>query len=281
MSRNWSEDEVRAVVDDYFEMLVYELTGVEYNKTKHRNKLKKKLDNRSDGSIEWKHQNISAVLSESSFPFIAGYKPRHNYQGLLRDITHDYLDTQNKFVELVERSVNQSADKCHVGDILSRMVSVPSGRLINSSSVEESKYTRLFGYNYLEQEAKNISLGSAGEMFVIDYEKARLCSLDRDNLAERIEHIPSTRGDGVGFDVLSFESNGKDRYIEVKTTRYGIYTPFYLTRNEVVFSRENNNSYHLYRVFDYQREPKIYSLNGDVKKRCKLDPVLFVADVSE
>ncbi len=57
---DWSDIEVELIIEDYFQMLQKELTGQEYNKTEHRNRLIKLLNNRSDGSVEFKHQNISA-----------------------------------------------------------------------------------------------------------------------------------------------------------------------------------------------------------------------------
>ena len=44
------------------------------------------LDRRTKGSIERKHQNISAVLHEVGCPFIGGYKPLGNYQALLKEV---------------------------------------------------------------------------------------------------------------------------------------------------------------------------------------------------
>jgi hypothetical protein len=55
MARDWSEFEVEAVVTDSFAMLL---------KTAHRHALARLLDDRSEGSIEFKHQNISAVLPD-------------------------------------------------------------------------------------------------------------------------------------------------------------------------------------------------------------------------
>ena len=43
-------------------MLFQDLKGEKYNKKSHREKLKPQLNNRTDSSIEFKHQNISAVL---------------------------------------------------------------------------------------------------------------------------------------------------------------------------------------------------------------------------
>ena len=76
MANHWSDSEVEAAVADYFRMLQLELTGRKYNKTEHRRALMEQLNDRSDGSVELKHQNISAVLIEMGIPYIDGYKPR-------------------------------------------------------------------------------------------------------------------------------------------------------------------------------------------------------------
>jgi hypothetical protein len=66
----WSQAEV--VVTDYLTMLAKELRGETYNKSAHRRAFAKVLNRRNDGSIERKHQNISAVLIELGWPFISG-----------------------------------------------------------------------------------------------------------------------------------------------------------------------------------------------------------------
>jgi hypothetical protein len=40
-------------------------------------------------------------------------------------------------------------------------------------------------------------------------------------------------GDGAGFDIASFDPDGRERFIEVKTTNGAATTPFFLTRNEM------------------------------------------------
>jgi hypothetical protein len=76
IANNWSQSEVEAAVEDYFNMLRFELSGLKYNKSEHRRALIELLNNRSGGSVELKHQNISAVLIEMGIPYIDGYKPR-------------------------------------------------------------------------------------------------------------------------------------------------------------------------------------------------------------
>jgi hypothetical protein len=76
----WSRHEVELIVDDYLDMLRVERRGGKYNKSQHNADLRPKLNNRSRGSIEFKHCNISSVLQDSKRPFINGYKPRANAQ---------------------------------------------------------------------------------------------------------------------------------------------------------------------------------------------------------
>lgn len=85
----WSRAEVESIVDDYFDMLGMELSGRRYAKSQHRAALVERLPGRSEGSIEFKHCNISAVLSESGRPIIDGYKPRTNIQELLRIVVDE------------------------------------------------------------------------------------------------------------------------------------------------------------------------------------------------
>jgi hypothetical protein len=82
----WSRTEVERTVKDYLEMLALEARGETYNKSEHNTRLRRLLSMRSKASVELKHQNISAVLLELGLPFIRGYKPRSNFQELLREV---------------------------------------------------------------------------------------------------------------------------------------------------------------------------------------------------
>ena len=66
-------------------MLQLELLGAPFNK-RERNLALQKLIQRSAGSIEFKHQNISAILNQAGIPYIPGYKPRGNFQRLLEEV---------------------------------------------------------------------------------------------------------------------------------------------------------------------------------------------------
>lgn len=89
---DWTRQEVELTVQDYFSMFQLELARKPCSKADHRKQLLPKLNNRSDGSVEFKHQNISAVLLDMGLPYIKGYQPRKNYQGILKDVVSDYLN---------------------------------------------------------------------------------------------------------------------------------------------------------------------------------------------
>ncbi|MCD4702392.1 MAG: DUF3883 domain-containing protein [Candidatus Aegiribacteria sp.] len=133
--------------------------------------------------------------------------------------------------------------------------------------------------NYLAREAANAALGSAGERFIMNYEHARLIYLGKENLADRVERISESEGDHAGYDILSFDETGKDRYIEVKTTKYGKQIPFFVSSNELDFSKQNSEKYHLYRLFQFRKEPELFTLQGYLENNFRLAATAFRAEV--
>jgi hypothetical protein len=134
--------------------------------------------------------------------------------------------------------------------------------------------------DYLEREARNRALGDAGETFVVRFEQERLLRAGQGHLASKIEHVARTRGPAEGFDILSFETTGEERLIEVKTTRYGAETPFYLSCNELAVSEDRADHYQLYRVFRFGQAPRLFQLPGPVSVTCRLIPTQYVGTVA-
>ena len=128
--------------------------------------------------------------------------------------------------------------------------------------------------NYLLREQNNIALGEKGEGFVIEYEKWRLKNDGKESLADAIEWISKT-DDGAGFDILSKNKNRTDRYIEVKTTKLSKDTPIFFSKSEYDVSREKGNQYFLYRVFNFNENPRMFNLNGDFDSFCRKESVQY------
>lgn len=282
MAEDWSHEEVAATIADYFAMLEHELRGHPYNKKDHNRRLQALLQNRTAGAIEFKHANISAVLIELGFPYIDGYKPRSNYQEMLKNEVVARLAHDANLAQAAEEAITAPASKAptirSLADIL-----VPAPVRERPRTASESRVAPLtprLGVNYLEREARNASLGSAGELFVAEVEHRRLWENGRRELAERIEHVSQTRGDGLGYDILSFGLDGRQRLIEVKTTSFGAMTPFYASRSEVRVSEEHGECFHLYRVFKFREAPRVFVLPGSLRMSCVLDPVQFRASIA-
>jgi len=276
----WSKTEVEAIVDDYIKMLSLELSGQSYKKSAHREALKLKLNGRTDGSIEFKHCNISAVMIELGFPYIKGYQPRNNFQGMLLDVVSEQLKNMTLLDSVSQAAVLQPAVAPSIQDFKSILVAPP----VRQHKVSDaSSYVSAFQpikRDYLAQEARNQSLGLAGEEFILQYEHWRLVSAGHQKLADRVEHVSKTKGDGLGYDILSFDLSGRERFLEVKTTSFGKETPFFVSNRELKFSEEAVEQFHLVRVFEFRKAPRLFSMPGSIRQHCMLDPVSYKASFS-
>lgn len=263
-------------------MLTLELRGEPFSKREHRLRLQQLMGTRTEGAIEFKHQNISAVLVELGFPYIEGYKPRSNYQELLRDEVVARLAAEPALVAAAATAVAAPAPVIpDISDLADLFVPPPKREQPRDRLREKptpSPAPRL-GTTYLEREARNVSLGLAAEAFVLSLEHRRLWESGARRLAERVEHVSATRGDGLGFDILSFEADGRERLIEVKTTTFGAMTPFFASAREVSVSNTQADQYRLYRVFRFRSDPKVFVLSGALSESCTLDPVQYRASV--
>jgi hypothetical protein len=126
-------------------------------------------------------------------------------------------------------------------------------------------------YNYAAREDHNRKLGERGE-FVLQLERRRLATSGRTDLAEEVQWISKTRGDGAGYDVRSFDTaTEQELFIEVKTANSGKYQPFFMiSDNEVAFSEEYQEQYSLYRVFQFKSDARIYTLEGNIRRHVNL-----------
>lgn len=137
--------------------------------------------------------------------------------------------------------------------------------------------------NQMRAQRNRIQIGFAGEKAAVDYEKKRLIAAHRPDLAEAIEWVSQTQGDGTGFDIHSYDVvNGEtvDRFIEVKTTTGGITKPFDVSLNEVTFSEEASEKFVLFRIFQYELNNStihFYSVSGPLHEHFRLDPMSFLA----
>jgi hypothetical protein len=272
----WIPQELTAIISSYFEMLVAELRGEAYSKARHRRELIPQLQDRSESSIEFKCRNISAVLNEWGFPHIEGYKPASNYQSALADAVDEFVTEHPEWVTRAERALPTAAlvaEAHRIEDVEQPPPAAPVKR--RRSGVNEQRIKR----DYDAVHVANSQMGRAGELFVLGLEKRYLREHGRDDLAERVEHVSETQGDGAGYDIMSFDLAGTARFIEVKTTNLSPSTPFYVSANETNVSRNEAGRYWLYRVYRFSSAPHLFRLHGALEQTCTLEAAVFIGHV--
>lgn len=268
---SWSDLENDVLVANYLDMLQQELRGEPFVKTRVNESVQQSTG-RSKSSVEFKFANVSAVLREMHHPYVRGYQPRSNFQDSLRDAVLRRVGASQALAESALEAAARTAEPRTVLDW--RLASAP----VVEVSADYSRHRRAAKRDYVQINAANRSLGLAGEVAVVDLEKWRLRQAGEGALASKVEHVSQTRGDGLGYDVLSFSPDGHEKWIEVKTTRFGISWPMLISQNEVSLSQEQPGRFHLFRVFDFD-SPRVglYELQGDVSKNCRLSPDTYRA----
>ena len=273
--RPWTDEENDLIVEDYFAMLAKDVAGRECKKSAHRRALMPRLQDRSEGSIEFKHQNISAALRDLGEDWIRGYRPAKNYQGTLAEAVMRWLDRNPKWIDRIP--VNRPA----FGTPGS--LEIPVGPPPTLSNVPPPQnLEKMIGtarkFDVAGRDERNRALGRAGEERALVHERAALHGAGRGDLARRVRWVSEEDGDGAGYDISSFEPDGRSRLIEVKTTNGWERTPFYISRNEVAVSQERPSEWCLFRLWNFSRDPKAFEIRPPLAAHVSLTATAFRAD---
>jgi len=259
----WADDELDAIVEDYFVMLNAELSRNAYVKSRHSAALMAKIG-RSHRSVEFKHQNISAVLEALGLPWILGYVPKRNYQNAIFAAIDRYLSKHDAVLDLVPTLPMPFALASSV------FVSPP---VVSVDQQIPSTLQRLIRkFDPVERDHRNRSLGKAGEAFVLHLEQQRLEESERSDLAGKVRWVAEQDGDGAGYDIFSFDPSGSELLIEVKTTNGAARTPFYLSRNEREMSAGHPNDWCIYRVHLFAKDPRAFRISAPLEDAVILKP---------
>lgn len=267
-----------------------------------------------DGVLSWQSQPsqglsdkvIKSLINHdetvnSIFLFLRTSKNRqYSYLGKLKYSTHDaqrekpvYFQWQildweisnNKLSELglnltsstfkaTENIENDTAEKNTITE------SAPPLKKGKKDGVSTDQFQSRKITDYAAKDSKNRKLGLAGEELVFENEKMKLIAMGKNDLAMRVRHISKDEGDGAGYDILSFDEGGNEKFIEVKTTKGDKYSQFYASINEVRFSSMHSDSYYLYRLYNFNEELKssdFFIVKGSLEDSVKLKPTQFKA----
>lgn len=265
----WSDQEIDLVVASYFEMLRMEMQGEPYTKL-HKNKEVQAQTGRSHKSVDFKYQNVSAVLQYLAMDWIPGYKPKVNYQNALIAGVERYLTAHPDILT----SQNTRIEK---PDLPPQGYLVPEPAPSKRPSEPKTLQRLVRKFDPAARDARNRELGRLGEERILVSERTRLTNAGRNDLARKIKWISEEEGDGAGYDILSFSESGDERLLEVKTTTGHQYTPFYLTENERQLSIERADEFRLFRLYDFMQAPKVFSLKPPLENFVTLCPTIYRA----
>ena len=254
-------------------MLRDDLAGKPYSKAEHNRQLQGHID-RGRGAIEFKHQNVSAVLKGLGEAWIEGYKPAMNFQVTFIDAVLRWIAANPAW----KIRMPILAPLRHMNDPQPLWIG-PAPTLHNTPPPAELEQMLAIArkFDVAGRDDRNRALGSAGEEVVLCNVRLMLKQAGQDELASRVGWISEEDSDGAGYDIHSFQANGADRLIEVKTTNGWERTPFYISRNALVVADDNRDYWHLVRLWNFAREPRAFEIRPPLEARVTLTATSFQA----
>ena len=161
----------------------------------------------------------------------------------------------------------------------------PSLRILSDKKIAERKEkkrkftARKVDFKSLNEE--HTVLGVAGEVFALEWERSRLKNLNVTfDLLDEVIHFSKKFGDGAGYDILSRKDNDYELlYIEVKTTRGNIDTPFFMSENEKAFIEIYKENTRIYRVYNYNPDTNMGEIEvityDDLNNNYDFNPITY------
>lgn len=283
---------------------------VTYGKKQAGHEFNESID--ENGILTWQSQPSQTLKDSRIIDFInhdylknniylflrTSEKEDYTYMGLLAYVEHDnqrekpvyfkwqILDWNNRNEVIPENNESKPIKYLNVKDF-NLELKEDSSEYIYELNDRKGKDTKDFynnrNINFEGEAKKNSATGKAGEDLVVEYEKAKLISYGREDLADKVFATRNIAGNAERFDVLSYDKDGKEKYIEVKTTKGNLDNLFYISENEVAFSEEFPDRYYLYRVYKFDTKTKSAYLNikkGPIDRSC-LQAINYVGRIGE
>lgn len=142
----------------------------------------------------------------------------------------------------------------------------------SKEQIESRSDSKIVSYfRYLQRFQSEI--GEKGEQYILDVERRKLKNTDYKDKVEQI----SKKDNSAGYDILSFEENGTELYIEVKTTDNND-DIFFITQNELKKAenlKDEGKRYLIYRVVNILSSPSFYIIEN--LSKYTLEPIVWKA----
>jgi hypothetical protein len=269
LESDWTLRECEITADAYFQCLRAKLSGERFNRRDSISRAAERMPQRTFGEVDSKFQHIDAVLHEAELPRL-GNAIASNIQMLLRLVVLDPLAPRIAVFSKIVPKPSKNSDGNH-------FVPIPAidSRLLDSergpSSLNATKI------DLAKREAANREVDRSGEEWVVALEKDRLRDAGRGELADKVRWVAHETGDGLGYDIDSFEIDGSQLLIEVKWTNQGETAPFFVSEKEWAVSEYRGSAYRIYRVFNLSDSPKVYVIPGPFSRTLNMRPTNYIA----
>ncbi|MDH6367989.1 MULTISPECIES: DUF3578 domain-containing protein [unclassified Breznakia] len=231
-------------------------------------------------------QNMISVYEE-----LAGYLVEKNFEGknneILTEVIIDELKTDGDKLYTAPKNDLNADDYKDLGCVDEVIANVATEMMMKKGEYPiEPQFSRKDNYNHHDVKAKrdylvkadaDLKIGIAGEFMVLDLERKRLEDLGIDT-STKLEHSSIVTHDGASYDIKSVDEHGNVKYIEVKTTRGDVCTPFYITDKEYNFLEQNRESYYLYRVYNFNPKKKTAEyivLHDELPEMLNMKPISY------
>lgn len=209
----------------------------------------------------------------------------YEYLGTLKYISHDNQREKPVYFqwqlldwdsENLKPQVNEAPQK-EVSGLLGKLKFSTSKPTKRTAGTTIEQFRSIKAPDYAAKDKRNKALGDLGEELVLEYEKEVLKASNRSDLAAQVVHISKVEGDGAGYDIKSYNIDGSEKFIEVKTTKGHLNTDFFMSPREILFSKLNDKHFFLYRVYGVTKEnnASFYIIRGDVTKEFEIKPTGF------
>ncbi len=196
------------------------------------------------------NQNIN-LIDAHSFCWLVGYKNRYQ-EWLKNNLSEERITYTARVIDPINKN--------------------------NQRRLRSSILNRDGSFDWDKENKRKRLKGKRAEEQVIEYEKQRLKEAGKKELAVKVKDYSAKYS--KGFDVLSWNTDGSERHIEVKSSNSN---NFIISRNELNKSAEDPN-YWIYVVSEYGNHVQIKQLKSPLLKdgtKFKLEPKSYYVSFSE
>jgi uncharacterized protein DUF3883 len=211
------------------------MLGLENNSKSELNKQKQLLDYKNTDSImkDW------SVFQFSKFLYHSFGRPND-------ELKDDKLPNELKKFKL--------KDFPPIEDVKFEFINLKTEESYYKKSKHKKKNQKT---DYSTQSKIFKRIGDRGEQIVVKAERQLLIKKGKTNLAKKVDHI-SNKDDTVGYDIISYDIDGNEKFIEVKSTLKPVgMCNIFISANELGIAQSKEN-YFIYIVYEVgSKTPKI------------------------